>query len=71
MSTAFEITVDDVLNVVHKMGKKIDGDKADAIFDNLDQFKVEEAALYGNDMEEQTNYAYKEIERQITEGYLL
>ena len=68
MSNAFELTVDDVLNVVHIMGKKIGGDKANEIFNNLNHFKVEEAALSGND---QTTYAYKEIERQITEDKLI
>jgi len=79
MSYAFETTIDDVLNVVHKMCFKANGDqihkmcfKANGdqiheIFDNLDQDKVEMAALKGDDMDEQIDLAYIEIEEQIKE----
>jgi len=65
MSNAWENTSDDVLNVIHKMGKKATSYQVETIFDSLDHFKIEEAALRGNDMDTQTEYAYEEIERQI------
>ena len=71
MSNAWETTVDDVLNVVHKMGKKVSGVKANEIHDALNQFLIEDSALRGNDMDTQTKYAYEEIERQIKEDNLL
>lgn len=66
-ANGFEITIDDVLFVVHKMGKKVTGDQANEIFENLDHFKVEEASMFGDELEQQTFYAYEEIERQIRE----
>lgn len=71
MSNAWETTPDDILNVIHDMGKKAGPDKVHEILDNLDQFKIEDAALYGDDMDEQTNYAYEEIKKQITEGNII
>jgi len=71
MSNAFEITPDDILNVVHRMGKKITGEKCNDLLESLDQFKIENEALRANDLETQTDYAYQEIERQIKEGNLL
>jgi hypothetical protein len=62
MSIAFEITPEDVQNVLHKNNKKADPDTLYAL---LDTAAVEKAALYGNDIEEQTQYAYDEIERQL------
>ena len=71
MSNAWETTEDDVLNVVHKMGKKLKSGEAEEILFELDQFAIEDAALAGNDIESQTNYAYEEIEKQIIENNLL
>ena len=71
MSNAFEITVDDVLNVVHRMGKKISGDKCHEIFNALDHDLVEcEALKASNELGAQTDAAYDEIERQIKEELL-
>jgi len=71
MSNAWETTSDDVLNVVHKLGKKITGDKTEEIHNNLDMYLIENEALRGDSIEDQTNYAYQEIARQIKEGNLL
>ena len=71
MSNAFEVTTDDVLNVVHRMGKKINGEKCHEIHAALDHNLVECEALRANDLETQTEYAYQEIEHQIKEGNLL
>jgi hypothetical protein len=65
MSNAWETTFDDVLNVLHKIDRKATNDQVETIFNSLDNFKIEDAALRGNDMETQTRYAYEEIERQI------
>lgn len=65
MSNAWETTTDDVLNVVHNMGKKLQDNEAEEILNNLDQFAIEDAALNGNDIETQTEYAYEEIEKQL------
>jgi hypothetical protein len=83
MSNAFEITVDDVLNVCHSMGKKISGDKAREIFNTLNHDLVECEALKAGCFlsDNQTNAAayneierhaaYDEIERQIKKEELL
>ena len=65
MSNAFEVTPDDVLNVCHRMGKKIDNNKCHEIFNALDHDLVECAALKADTLEAQTDAAYTEIERQI------
>lgn len=64
MNTGFEITVDDVATVLDRMGLVED---AEEYFEQIDHDRVEAAALYGNDMDEQTAYAYDEIEIQINE----
>jgi enamine deaminase RidA (YjgF/YER057c/UK114 family) len=68
MNTAFEISVEDVGNVLdaHRIGYD-----ADELHGNLDHDAIEEAALWGDNMEEQTNYAYQEIEKQLKEIGLL
>lgn len=71
MNNAWETTTDDVLNVIHSIGKKATGDKVQEILDNLDQFSIEDAALNGDSMDEQTKYAYEEIKNQITKENLL
>jgi len=71
MSYAWETTEDDILNVVHDMGKKADEDKVHDIDNLLDHFAIEDAALNGDSMEEQTKYAYEEIKKQITEGNMI
>jgi len=65
MSNAWEVTPDDVLNVIHSMGMKVTGDQAQTIHNDLDQFEIENAALHGDTIEEQTKYSYEEIKRQI------
>jgi hypothetical protein len=70
MNTAFEVTVDDVENVLNKHKLELELD-ADTIHGELDHDALEEAALWGDDMDEQTNYACQEIEKQLKEmGYL-
>jgi len=71
MSSAWETTPDDILNVIHDMGKKAGPDKVHEIDNLLDHFAIEDAALKGDSMEEQVNYAYEEIKKQITEGNMI
>lgn len=71
MSMAFGISSDDVLVVAARRGTPITDEEAERWFEELDASLVEDAALYGNDMDEQTNYALDEIERQLVNlGYL-
>ena len=65
MSLAWETTTEDVINVCRNNGEKISEDKASEIHDQLDMDKIEKAALRGDDMDEQIDYAYIEIWEQI------
>ena len=66
---SWETTKDDVANVVLQRMKVCASQEAiDGIHDKLNLFLIEEAALCGVDLEEQTEYSYQEIERQIREG---
>lgn len=66
MCFAFEITEDDVANVYHnKFQKAVSDDKVERVFNLLNFQKIEKAALYGDDISVQTEYAYKEIADQI------
>jgi hypothetical protein len=67
MSSAWETTVDDVLNVLKELGVKKTEEEADTILDNLDTDKIEIEALRGDNMDEQIDGAYLEIKEQIIE----
>jgi hypothetical protein len=71
VSSAWETTPDDILNVIHQMGKKATGEQVHEIQDGLDEFLIEVAALRGDDMEEQTKSAYTEMKRQIIKNKLI
>jgi hypothetical protein len=74
MSLAWETTADDVYNVMRTHNvvdetMNLRG-RAEKEFDDLDEedhSRIEEAALRGDDMDEQTNYAYDEIEDILAE----
>lgn len=71
---AFQISEEDVMNVLARMGRQdmaADEDAVARVFGAIDGGAVEKAALYGDDMDEQTGYAMDEIEKQIQEGGLL
>jgi hypothetical protein len=72
-SMAWETTADDVLNVLDGMTNRLRSTlmEADAVLKKLDHGKIEDAALHGNEMDEQVSYAYKEIKKQIIEGKLI
>lgn len=67
MSLAWETTTEDISNVLDQHGVAYTDQHLDHWHDLLDHDKIEEAALHGNDMEKQTEYAYEEIARQLKE----
>jgi hypothetical protein len=68
MSLAFELSIDDVLNVAHIRGLKLSSTQAESLFNNLDHDAVEMAALKSTDVDEQVKFAYQEIKEQLTES---
>lgn len=70
MGMAFGISEDDVLAVAMQAGQILSEARASEIFDELDEDLVEDAALYFDEMDEQTNAAHDEIRRQVIDlGY--
>ena len=70
MGMAFGISEDDVLAVALQAGQILSEARASEIFDELDEDLVEDAALYFDEMDEQTNAAHDEIRRQVIDlGY--
>ena len=69
MNTAWETTVEDVETVLNAHGLDLD---ADEVHGQLNHDDIEDSALWGDEIEEQTNYAYQEIEHQLitTLGHL-
>jgi hypothetical protein len=74
MSMAFEITEDDVqivldrlpIQIIKPLHQLLGMDTAEHVLNDLiDQGAVEAAALHGNDIDTQTNYALEEIKAQI------
>lgn len=73
-NSAYQVTEDDVenvlrsnaLSVANTMGKSFES-IANEIFGNLDFDLIEQAALFGDDLDEQTDYANDEIARQLRE----
>lgn len=67
LSRAWETTLEDVQNVLRKMGRCDDFHYARDVHNNLNHNAITIAALEGDEMDEQVGYAYDEIERQIRE----
>ena len=69
MNNAFEITADDVATVLlrHGMVNSYDEPLIEEMFDALDVDRVERAALWYTDMEDQTASALDEIENILIE----
>jgi hypothetical protein len=67
MSHAWETTVEDVQNVLRGMGMPGDEKSAQNVHRSLDMTAIEKAALHGDNMDRQTEYACQEIKRQIKE----
>lgn len=71
MSMAFGISEEDILAVAANAGQPMPEAKASDVFDQIDADEVEKAALYFDDMDEQTGAAHEEIRRQLVElGHL-
>jgi len=74
MSTAFEITSEDVRNVMEANGRPVNESTAEKLFKDMiapEDGRIEKAALHGNEMEEQTEYAYQEIAQILREAGVL
>ena len=78
MHTVYQVTEDDIENVLFSNQDRVLYPKdnslsglANEIFSILDFQLIEDAALYGNTMEEQTDYANDEIVRQLIELKIL
>ncbi len=77
-NNAYQATEEDVENVLRSNslavantnGKSFES-IANEIFGNLDFDLIEQAALYGDDLDEQTDYANGEIARQLCEMGIL
>ena len=72
MSQAFGISRGDVHSVMLRMGIycKENDEQVTNAFDMVisEDDRITEAALYGDDLEEQTKYAYDEIQEILMEG---
>jgi len=65
---AWETTTEDIEHVLDAHNLNID---AEEIFDKLDHYDIEDSALWGDEMDEQSVYALQEIEHQLIQlGYL-
>jgi hypothetical protein len=65
LSNAFEITSEDIVQVLNHMGHQCDEQKAEVLFRKLDKARAAYAALSGEDLDEQTNFAYRNICDQV------
>lgn len=65
---AFEITIEDLLNVIEQQGRTATQEKALEMFQEIDFDAVTEAAFFYDDTEEQTRSAYEEIEIQLRDN---
>ena len=85
MNTAFEITIEDIESLLHHehymdgfhlsaFHSLRGGEVFDEIFQELnkeDFDRIEKSALYGDDMDSQTDYAYQEIIEILAEKEIL
>ena len=72
MGMSFGVTIDDVATVLARNGhSKRSAEALDALLDNLDVDRIERDALYGDDIDQQTDYAYDSIEAQLKEQGVL
>ena len=65
MSNAWEVTDDDITQVLDKHGVAATDDKLTECHRELNSAEVEKAALCGLDIQEQMEYALDEIEMQL------
>lgn len=68
MTIAFDISEEDIIAAAKEhLGIDLSFDEAEGLMNKLDRSKIEEAALYGNDLETQTTYAVEAISEQLHE----
>ena len=64
INTAFEVAPDDVETALANIKQPVSEDAAQILFDKYiapESDRIEKAALWGNDMDQQTDYAHEEI----------
>jgi len=61
----FEISIDDLENVIKKNDLDLGSFDKEDLFTLLNFGLIEKNAMYGDDLDSQTDYAYAEILRQI------
>lgn len=78
MNAAYQISEEDIENVLNSNSLAVADDKGQSfesmaveIFPSLNFELIEQAALYGDDLMEQTDYANDEIARQLREVGIL
>jgi hypothetical protein len=70
-TSAFEIVAEDIQNALSESGLDISIDLAEEHLEKFDHYKIQEAALYGDDIDQQIRYAYQEIKEQAKKLKLL
>lgn len=68
---AFEVTAEDIFVVLTNAGIDKSYEDCMQLIDMIDEVDVEDAALHGDDLDEQTKYAHEEILRQLAEKGLI
>lgn len=69
MSLAFEVTLEDVQNVLMDSVEKYSEEEMEDMFDSLDFHSIEEAALSYLEFDEQVESAYSEIKSQLSSNF--
>lgn len=69
MSLAFEVTLEDVQNVLMDSVEKHSEEEMEDMFDSLDFHSIEEAALSYLEFDEQVESAYSEIKSQLSSNF--
>jgi hypothetical protein len=68
MDIAFEITVEDIQTALFsKKQIDINDEQANDFYQNLNIDEIERSALFGNDIDEQTEFAFQSIVEQLEE----
>lgn len=67
MSYAFEVTAEDVETVLQRNSVPFSEDMVNTVIDQLDFDQIEKAALMCDDVDDQVESAYEEIELQLKE----
>ena len=65
MSNAWETTIDDVQNVLRSKGLRLSKASVIVLYEDMDHYAIAKMAMYGSDIDQQTDYAYAEIARQL------